>query len=110
MRKSIILYEHGKYENSINVLNRILSEDERYYTAKYYLMLNYFKLQWWEMSLEQAKELLPYTKDNAQRVVVSYVSQYCVSILSEHITPVEKKEFLELKRKHKKVFKKYGLK
>ncbi len=105
-----MLYNHREYEASINILNSILSSNERYYTAQYYLMLNYYKLKWWEMTLKQAKMILPYAKDYSEMITINYIINYCIGILKGTISKSEKKEIIEYKKKNKKVLKKYGIK
>lgn len=110
MMKSIRLYNRGEYEASINMLNSILNKDRRYYTARYYLMLNYFKLEWWEMSLKEAQGVLPYAREDFEIITIQYIIKYCTNILKKPMSANEKKEFIEFKKKNKKVLKKYGFK
>jgi hypothetical protein len=59
--------------NSIIILEKIQSQVPNYFDVKFYLMLNYYKLGWWESSLKIAEEIMNIANDHTFMIIIKWV-------------------------------------
>jgi len=105
------MYRNHNYIESINILNEILNEEPKYITPKFYLMLNYYNLKWWEMAYKTASEILPYYGNDYEKYfIISYVRKFSKLIMDGVDWQYVKKERESIKKNKREILRKYGIK